>query len=510
MQKNPIADKLNEPVATSLEYSLSRLRAIFRVPRNFDVIIRRIIIAGFPAAILYLDGMINAENLNLNVLRPGMEAPVYTGDPSGRAQWLAGEVLTVCELKLTEALDEVVGAVLSGDAALLLDGCPLAIMIDVKGFQKRGVEKPINETAVTGPHEAFNESMKVNLTLLRRIVKSPRLVAEEHPLGTGIHTGCSLMYLDGVANEDMLTEVRRRLSMINLDYVMTAGELEQLIEDSPYALVPQVVHTERPDRAASFLISGMALILVDGTPGIIGVPASLYQFIQTPDMSTMRFPLGSFKRLIVTFGILITMLMPGIYLSLVMFHTEVLPLALLSSIYETQSRVPIPIVLELVFLSLGFDLILEAGARMPGVLSSGLGAISALILGQAVIQADLISPLLIVVVAISGLGALLLPEHNLTLGLRLLQSYLIAITAIAGIYGLMLALFYAGMELCCQTSMGIPLLRQSTPGRIHDPDNIGRYPLWQQRIRMYLVQPGQLLRAFGRVRVWDRKGNRHE
>lgn len=509
MQTNPIADKLHEPVSSSLEYSLSLLRDILRAPHNSDVVIRRITIAGFASALVFLDGMVDTGALHLSVLEPAMRAAPYGGDPAERALWLSQVVLAVSGLTLEESLDRVLSGILQGNVALLADGCPLAIVIDAKGYQKRAVEKPTNETVVTGPHEAFVESMKVNMTLLRRILQTPRLVFEHHQVGAGVKTGCSLVYLDGVANEGVLKEVRRRLAGINLDYVMTIGELEQLIEDSPYSLLPQFVHTERPDRAASFLIGGMAVLLVEGSPTVLSLPATLVHLLNTPDMNTMRFPYGTFKRIVVTFGILITALLPSLYLSVSMFQTEVLPLELLNSIYEAQSRVPIPLVYALLFLSLGFDLILEAGARMPGVLANGLGAISALILGQAVVAADLVSPITIIVVAVSGLGALIVPEHGLTLGIRILQLLLLIIASVAGFYGLLLALLFIGVELCSHTSMGVPIVWHSSPERMHNPDIVGRYPIWQQRIRLYLSNPGKLLRAMGRVRLWDR-GNKRD
>lgn len=508
MPVNPISDTLSEPISTSLEYSLSRLRLILRMPQNVDVITRRLTIGGFSAAILFYDGMVDQSLLHSSAIRPAMEAAPYEGEAASRAQWLVDAVLSAADVKTHEMLDDVVESMLVGNAIILVDGCPIGVTIDCKGYKTRCVDKPINETVVTGPHEAFVESTKVNLTLLRRILHTPRLVTEQHLLGTGVHTACSIVYLDGVANTDILTEVRRRISNIDLDFVMTAGDLEQLIEDRPYSLIPQLVHTERPDRAASFLISGMVLIFVEGSPSVIAVPATLVHLLHTPDMNTMRFVYGSFKRIIITFGLACTVLIPALYIAVVMFHIDVMPLALVTSIYETQSRIPVSLLLELLFLSFGFDLILEAGARMPGVLVNGLGAISALILGQAVVAADLVSPLLIVVVAISGLGTLIVPEYNLTIALRIMQYILILVAAIGGLYGLLLVLFVLGIELCSQTSMGVPLVWHSAPERMHNPDNVGRYPIWQQRIRMYLSNPTQMLRSFSRMRAWDKGGKR--
>jgi spore germination protein KA len=175
----------------------------------------------------------------------------------------------------------------------------------------------------------------------------------------------------------------------------------------------------------------------------------------------------------------------------------------MTSIHETQSRVPVPLLYEMIFIGLGFDLINEAGQRMPSALTHGLGVVGALILGQAVVSADLVSPLIIVVCAVAGLGSLIVPEYGLSIGLRIMQATSILVAALGGFYGVILLFFLAGVELCCMTSMGVPLAWSITPGRMHNPDNATRYPVWQQRIRFYLSQPGQLFRAEGRMRAWD-------
>ncbi len=506
---NPIADKTNEPITTSLEYTLALLRTILRVPQSTDVVIRRMKVAGFPAAILFIDGMINATIIDMNVLEPAMQAGQFDGEPSERAEWLLNSVLTVSSATLTDQIDEIVDAVLQGNTALLVEGCMNAILVDAKGFVRRPVGKPVNETTVTGPQEGFVENMRTNISLIRRIVQSPRLVVETHQVGTGIKTACSMLYLDGVANEQILTEARRRLNGINIDFVINVGELEQLIEDSPSALVPQFVHTERPDRVASFLIDGMIAVLVEGSPIALGMPATLISMFHTSEETSLRYPLGTFKRIVSFIGIVVTTLLPAIYISLLMYHNEVLPLSLMFAIYETQARIPIQIIIEFISLSIGFELINLASARIPGVLAHGLGVVSALILGQAVIAANLVSPQMIIVVAISSLGPQLVGEYHLALGHRVIQLASIAAAALGGLFGVMMVAIVAAVELCSMTSMGVPFISVTAPQRMHNPDVFATYPIWQQRIRQYLVNPDMLLRAKGRARAWDNPEDRH-
>lgn len=504
MSQNPIADRINQPVTTSLEYNLKELRGKLRAPLNADVVTRRFMVSDFSCALLFFDGMIDAEMINKFVLEPILQASPFQGDPGSRIEWLSN-TMTTSSLRGIEDMDDIVDAVLMGETALLVDGCNVALVVDMKGFSRRNVEQPVNETGIIGPHEAFVESMKINMTMLRRTIRSPRLVSEQVDVGNGITRSCAIVYLDGVMNEQILTELRRRLENINLDFVLSAGELEQLIEDSPFSLLPQVIQTERPDRAASFIISGMAVVMIEGSPMVLGIPATFMHLLQTPDLFNMRLPYGIFKRAIIVIGLFFTTLLPAVYLSIAQFHNDLLPIAIMTSIYETESKIPTPLVYEIIILSLGFDMILEAGSRMPGVLANGLGTVSALIIGQAMVAAELVSPLIIVVVAVAGLGSLILPEYNMSVAVRLIQFMLLLVAAVGGLFGVLLAAFLLLVSLSCQTSLGVPLLWSFTPGRMHNPDNLTRYPVWQQRIRHYLVNPSQLFRARGRMRAWDQE-----
>ncbi len=509
MPDNPIQDKTNEPVATSLEYSLAQLRQVLRMPQNATIGIRRLTIADFSCALIHADGMVNQSIINMDVLEPAQNAPAYDGPPSGRVDWLLETVLTASQIRLHEKLDDVVSGILAGDVALLVDGCPLAIMVDAKGFPRRDVGRSANEAAIVGPQEAFVENLRMNIALIRRILRTPRLVTEQIKVGTGIPADCALIYLDGVANEQILAEARRRLNGINMDCVLNAGELEQYIEDSPYALLPQFIRTERPDRVASYLVSGMAVIMIDGDPDAIACPSSFVHLMHSATLTNLRFPYSTFRRWVYALGICVTTYLPALFLSLVMYHNEVLPLALMTSIFETQSRVPVPLMWEIIFLSLGFDLIIEAASRMPMLLSSGLGVVSALILGQAVVAADLVSPLMIVVVALSCLGFLMTQDYALAISVRMLQNILILGAALGGFFGILLLSVLMGVEFLSMTSMGVPMTWPTSPLRMHNPDLVTRGPLWQQRLRHYLSNPSQLFRAKGRVRAWEKEDQRN-
>jgi spore germination protein KA len=468
MPNNPLDDFVQEAFSVSLSYNIGRLLEALRAAQNEDILLRRFGVGGFSAALIFIDGMANMTILNKNILEPAMREARFCGAPDDRLDWLTREVLTVSGVVRVSQMDDAVAAILSGGSALLVEGSDTAAIIDAKGFSKRDVSKPINETTIIGPHEAFVESLRVNLTLLRRSLSSPRFVAEPMNIGQGIKTHCALIYLDGVANEDILSEIRRRINSLNIDYIGSIGELEQLIEDSPYALLPQMAHTERPDRATSFLLAGSVVLVMDGSPMVLAMPVTLMDLLHTSDLISMRFPYAAFKSVIIMLGLIVTALLPAVYISLLNFHHEVIPLALMTSIHETQSHISIPMLYEMIFIGLGFDLINEAGQRMPSALSHGLGVVGALILGQAVVAADLVSPLIIVICAVSSLATLLVPEYGLSVGLRIIQATSILVAALGGVFGLILLFFLAGSELCCMTSVGVPLFSSFSPDHYHD------------------------------------------
>ena len=308
-----------------------------------------------------------------------------------------------------------------------------------------------------------------------------------------------------MARQEDIAELRRRLEGIRVDYVSSIGMLEQLIEDDPYSLVPQMVTTERPDRAASFLLSGQILIGMENAPQLMALPMSLLQLFHAPDDSALRFQYGTFLRLLRALGIAVALLVPALFVALTSYHMAGLPLPLLTSVQEAQSRVPISIFPATLSMLIVFSLINEASTRVPLVMGGSLGVVSALILGQAVAEADLVSPLLIVLVALSGLGSFVMPDYAMSMALRIAQLILVTAAGIAGYYGIILCLFVLLMRLAGQRSLGWPLTAPFAPQRPHNPDRLLRFPVWRQRVRGYAVNSFSMLRARGRMRAWDQR-----
>ena len=313
------------------------------------------------------------------------------------------------------------------------------------------------------------------------------------------------MYLRGVADEDNLTRLRSRLEGVRVDHVLSIGALQQLLEDRPYALLPQCILTERPDRAASMLLEGQIVLLLDGSSQALVLPGSIWHLIHTPDDTSARLPYGAFMRLIRLLGLLCALLLPGLFVAFVTFHPEALPVTLLTSILESQASVPFSIPLETFVMLIMFNLIGEAATRVPSVVGSTLGTVSGLILGQAAVEAKLVHPLLLIVVAVASLGSYAVPDYSLGIALRIGQLAMVAAGSIFGVYGMVLFIAACTVHLTSLTSLGSPFCAPISPKRARNPDGLIRGAIWTQRWRTWLSAADDRMRVRGPMRRWDRR-----
>ena len=481
--------------AVTLCAVLSRNLDIFRyrlgAPANADVLIRRFQSGAFESALIAIDGMVNMQLIDENILKPCMDLPQSAGEdvqPSQRTAFLMGHAVSILAMKMKDNIDEIISDVLGGQCALVCEGCSVACVMDTRGFEKRTIGRPEAEQVVLGPHESFTESIRTNITQLRRIVQREELITEFISAGGKMKTRCALLYLRGTADEAMAARIRAQLENCSYDFPLTTGEIEQLIEENVFSLLPQCVRTERPDRAASFLAEGQIIVLTDGSPAVLGAPATIYHQLHTPDDASMRWQYGTFLRIVRTIGMLLHVLLPGAYLAVLRFHQQLLSPMLLTSVYETSSRVPIPVFLEALLMTLAFDLINEAGLRAPGAMGNALGIVSGLILGQSAVSADIVSPLLLIVIAASGLGGFCVPSYALSIGLKIVQLMLLCAGAAGGLYAMVLVLGVLLCSLCAMNSLGSPLTAPLTPPRRGNPDIFLRLPMQYQKAKAFFAK----------------------
>jgi spore germination protein KA len=475
-----------ETVSNDLNVNLQAIKQKFGIPQNKDFFIREFKIGRQKKAfIVYVEEMIDKQTLNLSIF-PHLMAKDVLNDlkEENPADYLVENVLAVNSLQKMNSYSEIIKEILGGSSALFVEGCTDCIVIETRGFQKRNIDKPLTETVIMGPQEGFTENLKTNLSLIRRLIKNRKFMIEMLPVGNTNNSNCAVMYIDGIANQQVINEVMKRIKSIDADFVMGTGMIEQFIEDNSFMLLwPQVLTTERPDRVASFLTEGQVVIIGDGMPFAITVPITFFHLFHSSEDNFLRWPLGNFLRLIRIVGFYGALLLPGLYVAMVLYHPEMIPTELLASIAKAKENVPFPTLAEVMFMDISFELIREGGIRVPSIIGQTLGIVGALILGQAAVSANLVSPVLIIIVALSGLCNFVIPNYQLALSTRILKFVFIFGGTFLGFYGISLILFIGGILTCSMKSFGVPFLAPIAPKTKTNPDVVLRTPIWMQKNR---------------------------
>ena len=491
------------PAASEIEVIRQRMDALLHRDVNPDMHVRHFCVFGKAASLYYAEGLCSIDFLQHYVLTP--LAALRDAPPPEDMETALKNAVCNADVQSAVTAEEAVAQMLTGRAVVFVDGMAEALGFDVRAFVHRGIAPPLTEQVVLGPHEGFNESLRDCITLIRRILPTPELIGEMGSVGDRYPVGMCLMYLNGVADKGTLARLKARLAGVRTDHVLSIGALQQLLEDRPFALLPQCILTERPDRAASMLLEGQIVLLLDGSSQALVLPATIWHLLHTPDDTSARFQYGTFMRLIRLLGLLCALLLPGLFVAFVTFHPEALPVTLMTSILESQAAVPFSIPLETLAMLIMFNLIGEAATRVPSVVGSTLGTVSGLILGSAAVDAHLVHPLLLIVVAVASLGSYAVPDYSLGIALRIGQLLLVAAGSVFGVYGMVLMIAVGAVRLCSLTSLGAPFAAPYSPPRPHNPDGVTRAPLWQQRWRTWLSAADDRLRVRGPMRRWDRR-----
>jgi len=499
-------------VSTSLDENIKYLKERFHMPTNQDVIIREFNVAHkIPACVVFIDGMIDKNIIIQFTLPQLMDINPFSGFEGGCAlDFIEKNVLPVHQIVRMDRFKEIISQILSGLTVIFIDGCDECLVMESRGFEKRSISAPVTETVVQGSQEGFTENMRTNITLVRRIIKNEDLITEFKTLSKRNNLLAALLYIEGIVNPRIIEEVKRRVDNLDIDYIAGSGMLVQMIEDKSSMLFPQVISTERPDRVASFLMDGKAVLICEGTPFALAMPTTFFDLYHTSEEANLRWQYGSFMRLVRLVGILLAALLPGMYTGLILFHQEMIPTPLLSSIIVSRAAVPFPTILELLLMEFSFELIREGGIRVPGVTGNTLGIIGALILGQAAVQAGLVSPILIIIVAVSGLGSFAIPNYSLSLGVRIVRFILIFFGYLGGFYGISAGVTILFAVALSMKSFGVPFFTPFAPAAEHNKDIIFRGPIQSQKYRPDFLNAGIDAQEGDEPRGWKTQDKQEE
>ena len=487
----------NDQFHKSLKVNLEKAKEIFHLPANADVVLREVDIQCLgwrPGAVIFIEGLTDKFNLLEGVLKPLVKGPETELKKAGPGkdpiiETLISRDLSGYEIQSVDNWFEAVEAINYGKTLILVEGCREALVVETKGWDRRGIEKPDNERVIVGPHESFNETLKNNTSLLRRLIRNQDLVTELIHLGKQNRTDAALLYLEGLTDPQLLERVRGRLESLSTDYIGGAGVLEQFIEDNPWMPFPQLLVTERPDRAASYLMEGKVLIILDGNPTVLAAPATFYSLLHGAEDYYLRLPYAAFTRLLRLLALFLCTFLPAIYVGLFLYHTETLPVELLLSVTASRESVPFSTVAEILFMEFAFELLRESAIRVPGTIGNTIGIVGALILGQAAVEAGIVSTVLIVVIAFTGLASFAVPNYTFSFGYRFMRFFFTILAACFGFVGIAAGLVFTFSYLAGQESFGVPFLAPVTPRIKTEPDRLFRGPVWSMDRRPAYEHP---------------------
>ncbi len=498
-------------VSIRLRDNLEYAKKVFYYPHNADIVIREFTISvlnkTYGAFIIFCDGLTSSDSINKSVLAPFMYMRnVIPSESATLSTIIEHQLLTQNQVTVTTDINKILNGVNFGMCALFVDSTKSGFIIDLKSWEHRSVGAPQNETVILGPHEGFNEILRTNTGLIRKTLNTSNFVTENFTVGKSSKTPLDVAYIKGVANPDIVNEVKKRISGIEAEYLMGAMELQQMIEDHPFSRMPQMLVTERPDRVARELTLGKIAIIVSGSPNVLILPATISDFVKSAEDDYLRFPFVSFISVIRFIALLLSLFTTAVFIALTNFHQDLILTNILFPIISSRQLVPFPAIIELFILELSFELIKEAGVRVPNPMGPTIGIVGGLILGQAAVTAKIVSPIMIIMVAISGLASFAIPNYSLSYAFRISRVEYILGGALAGIPGILTVLFINTAATFSLTSFGVPfgapLSPKSRPSVI---ETLFCVPLWKKELRPYYIKPKDRVKQEKISRVWRYK-----
>ncbi len=443
-------------------------------------------------ALCYLDGMASSATINSEILRPLLlDARRFDEPPDADIlTYLSHSVLPAGELAEADDLESALLAIMSGEVVLLLDEIDRALTVDTKGWDRRGIEPSQTEAVIRGPRDAFTESISQNLMLVRRRIRDPNLVFHRMKIGQRGRNDIAVAYIEGIAKPELIAEVKNRLEKVDMDIILDSGYIEQIIEDDWWSPFNTLQDTERPDEVAAGLTEGRLAIIVDNTPFALLAPATFNTQMMSPEDYYVRWPAVNFIRIIRFVASFVALLTPALYIAVVAYHPEMLPTQLALSIAAAREGIPFPSFVEAVIMELALELLREAGLRLPGPIGQTIGIVGGLIVGDAAVRANLVSPVMVVVVALTAIAGFIIPTYSLGFGLRVTRFYLMFMAATLGLYGLTISLLVLLGHLATLTSFGVSFLSPWAPLNVHDlRDSIFRAPWHKLNNRPSFTEP---------------------
>lgn len=421
-------------------------------------------------SIFYISGMANSKIVDDNILKTLQSNPKqYKGDV---LEQIYQEFIAVTETKKIKTLEQVIHALLSGNSIMILEGKMTALEMGTAGAEKRALVEPQSETLIRGPRVAFIEDIETNITLIRGELKDSNLRFKIYEVGRRSKQKIAVCYVEGIINPEILNEVNRRLKTIDIDFASDSGVVEQWIEDSFLSPFPQVLDTERPDRVSYNLMQGKFAILVDGSPFALIAPVTIGDALLTIEDYSQRWIIGTSMRLLRYFSLFIALFLPALYVALTAYHPGMIPTHLTLSIAANRESGPFPAIIEVLLMAVTFEILQEAGIRLPKVIGQTIGIVGGIVIGDVAVSAGLVGPSLVIVTSLTAMSSYTIPNYSLSIGLRILRFLFVIAASIFGLYGIILVFIMLCIHIVNLKSMGIPYSAPFSPNFIENLKNL--------------------------------------
>ncbi len=496
-------EKKNNKKDNTIPKSINKTKDMLgdRFSECSDFVIRELFIGkdgSTQVIIAYIDGMVNRQLINSDILKPIMiesESINLSQSFKGKSTLNLFKEKLICSSAIQEVndLDESISFILSGDTMIFMDECDSALKVSLRSWDKRSVEEPSTDAVIRGPREGFTETLRTNTTLLRRKIKNTNLKFETMKVGERTNTDICICYIKGIANNEVVKTVKERIGRIKTDAILESGYIEEFIQDSKLGLFPTVGNSEKPDIVAGKLLEGRVAILCDGTPFVLTVPYLFVEAIQSSEDYYTRSIYATMSRFVRLIAIVITIFLPAIYVALVTFHQDIIPYKLLLTMTAAREGIPFSALTEALIMVITFELLREAGIRMPRAIGQAVSIVGALVIGDAAVKAGLVSTPMVIVIALTAISSFIVSSIAGTL--LFMRIVLMLAANIVGILGILLVSVAFFIHMCKLKSFGVNYLSPFTPLSSSDlKDTFVRVPLWAM-----FTRPKEL--------TWEHGGN---
>jgi spore germination protein len=485
-------------ITLSLKENLDTIKELLDSP--MDLVIRKMYLADRPCAIVYIDGLTNKTEIEENVLKNleeiKDEKKLTEQNQKNLLAIIHQELISISDIKNVDSMDDLMLDLLSGSSVFLLEQVDRALILDTKDWESRAIEEPISESLIRGSREGFVENLSTNMVLIRRQIRDPNLRFKVHQIGRRSKKNLVVAYIADIIHPDVLKEVERRLKSIDMDDALESGYIEQWIEDSFLSPFPQMENSERPDKAAIALTQGKFVILLDGTPFILIAPSTIGSTFQSPEDYYERWIIGTLIRFLRYLAAFITMFLPALYIALISYHQGMIPSQIAFSIAATRQGVPFPAFVEALLMGTTMELLREAGARLPKTIGQTIGIVGGLVIGEAAVSAGIVSPIMVIVVALTAVASFTIPIYSIAISFRLIRFAFMIAAAMFGLYGIILVYIMINIHIVNLKSFGVPYSAPYAPTFVKDwRDLVLRLPIPLLTRRPEHLQPTDKIAA---------------